>query len=1306
MTNETNRETFALEARAEEIVYLSGDRRVRRGESDRLEVGSGPAQDVVYGTERARIGGHLSEHTGRNLSTQASRIETTVEGKLTQRFKSDTTLLGGTMTETYTGGLVIGAGMSDDLIIGGGVRVTAPADMWLCGLVGMEEKLGSAYADGALVELYRLAFEREYKTGLHLAGAAVLSGMVHVTTATGFRQYFKVAIGVRDLTPGGDAKESEAPAPTAAPAPAPAPPPGEEAASGGLLMAQGATEMEDMEDLAALEDIRHLFGDFDTTVDSGQTGNRAALLEDLGSLAKHSETGEDVGDAGRLANRLQDGAGLSDVVDAENLRTILGLGEGPETLDEARLVPDELVDSQVLDDNASLIDSVFSDPVRTIEDSGSSPRLDMGQHRTDLGLPVDFDHEQALQDFYQHYLERFREGFTPGMSEMESASKQVDEMILTHAKNLNPEWIDELGMSTDELKNFYMDASFAYQKMTDMADSARTSGDTAKADFLKGTLDNIDAQQYYTYQGAIERAESLREAALNSNLPETVHQDALIDALNEEYNRLAAEAQEIRESGDIADNPELFDRFTLLSEKQQLYLSARDAVSQGRDPVLYLSEMVTLSGNAAETNPARFAGSLEAQAELMQMFSDPAFGFTVDVGGMRSGLGVEDFDMSSAVTDMATRIDEYAVDSTPGTTVLRDAVDRADERALAQLENLPQEWLESAGLTDSSGALRADVRREILEDPGSAYRILTDMEADARAQGIELNRQQQGFDLIDEGTKNEDLEKADYLATMIARLDRDAKSEFESASSVAAALRAADNVPLTDDVNQAAMVEVIQEQLTALDARQAALDPSDPDSARELAQIEAERAFLNGALSRVQDGYDPGPRLREMLLVAQDATDSDAAGLENVAGAYQNVLDLLDDPRFRGVDVAGIDDAEQSGVVIPVWDTDIDPRGGQTPDESDLGRLGDSGGAGGNTILTDTEDPVYDYVSHSELRLQLDIDRSQLSLEDTSEGFENPFYMQRPDTDTVNRLDNPLYTDNTYPEGPIYESIDGPIYESIDEPTYAYPYEQVYDTPLSGFDEPFYEPIDDGPIYEPIGDGPIYESIDPPSPNLDEGVDNPVYMERPDPGTINPDEGLNNPVYMERPDPGTINPDEGLNNPVYMERPDPGTINPDEGLNNPVYMERPDPDTTYPDGPIYESIDEPTYETIGEPIYDIPPPDPEHWSDPTPGPLPEVSFDGLLAEWRNRIANADIVEQGLRPSGAAEIERAEAYSDVSGFMRQAVIDVSAGRDPRPELLRHAADLEARVFLDGASGEGEASMLRTMVAEYDAALSGA
>ena len=1032
MTNETNRETFAMEARAEEIVYLSGDRRVRRGESDRLEVGSGSAQDIVSGTERARIGGHLSEHTGGNLSTQASRIETTVEGKLTQRFKSDTTLLGGTMTETYTGGLVIGAGMSDDLIIGGGVRVTAPADMWLCGLVGMEEKLGSAYADGALVELYRLAFEREYRTGLHLAGAAVLSGTVHVTTATGFLQYFKVAIGVRDLTPGGDAKESEAPAPTAAPAPAPAPPPGGDVASGGLLMAQGATEMEDAEDLAALEDIRHLFGDLDTTVDSGHTGDRAALLEDLGSLAKHSETGEDVGDAGALANRLQEGAGLSDVVDAENLRTVLGLGEGPETVDEARLVPDEVVDSQMLDDDGNWVERVCIEPVE-IEVRYEHPlgmenlpeRMNSGQHGAAPGIPKDFDFERARIDFNWRLETKFRPAdatldtsetklarakvddmiltraedlplewidglepsVIPGTSEMEAARAYVDDLILIRASSLDPEWIGDLGLSADEFKRFSNDPVTAYRTMTEMKESARRSGDFAKADFLQVVLDTIDVQSYSAYQKATENAEALRDAALNSRFPETVNLTAVLEGdLEYELVRTQAEIDELHYGGVDMSDPVAKEQLDVLEQKVNLYRSMTDAIEAGRDPVLYLDEYVRLAADASDVSQAQFAAIIETQAELMRMFSDRELGFPLEVGSFRSSLGVEDFDMSSAVTDLSARIDEYAIDTTPGTTVLMDAFDRGNERALAELENLPEEWLEAAGLTDDSGELSSAIRRQIADDPGSAYRILTEMEADVRAYAGLLTGQSPGLDFLDEGARNEDLEIADYLAAIIARLDHDAKSEFEWAVEAAEKLRRADNIPLANDVDQPAIVRAIQQRLDALHARRATLDPND---ASALAQIEAEQALLNVALRRVEEGYDPRLRLYEIVQIEQDRIirqGGDVPVLENpelanIQAAYLNVLELLDDYPIRVRDMPSIDDVLLSDVES--WRFSDLPRDDPTPtNDSPIWWLVDD--AQSTVRFSDTDDAVYFDTENADLRRQLDIGVHQLSLEDPS----------------------------------------------------------------------------------------------------------------------------------------------------------------------------------------------------------------------------------------------------------------------------------------------------------------------------------
>ena len=67
----------------------------------------------------------------------------------------------------------------------------------------MEEKIGSALADGALVEAYATHFEREYGPGSHVAGFASFTGTVHLTSASGFRPLFKVASGVRNLAAGG-----------------------------------------------------------------------------------------------------------------------------------------------------------------------------------------------------------------------------------------------------------------------------------------------------------------------------------------------------------------------------------------------------------------------------------------------------------------------------------------------------------------------------------------------------------------------------------------------------------------------------------------------------------------------------------------------------------------------------------------------------------------------------------------------------------------------------------------------------------------------------------------------------------------------------------------------------------------------------------------------------------------------------------------------------------------------------------------------------------------------------------------------
>ena len=572
---------------------------------------------------------------------------------------------------------------------------------------------------------------------------------------------------------------------------------------------------------------------------------------------------------------------------------------------------------------------------------------------------------------------------------MNAARDYVDDMIFAHAQILPPEWVVDLRLSADELERFANDSLFAYRTMTEMEASARRSGDITKADYLRGALNNIDVKSYYAYQKATENAQALRDAARNSRLPETVDRAALLDALEDKIKPPTPRSRKLLKGGVDTLDPAVKEPMYILEQKMNLYWTVRDAVQAGRDPVLYLDECVRLAADASDVSLAQFAAMMETQAELMEMFSNLALGFPVDVGGLRSALGVDDFDMASAVTELSARIEVYGFDSTPGTTVLLDAFDRANGRALAQLEDLPDEYLARAGLADDSGTLSADVRRAIQDDPESAYRILTKMEADARARSLEL---------LDEGAGQEALqqalEMADYLAAVIAVLDREAMSGFERALEAAEALRAADNIRLANDVDQPVMVRVIHGRLAALDARRVTLDLND---ANALAQLEAEYAFLTGALRRVEEGYDPGPRLCEMVLIAQDRViemvliehdrviwrGGDASELANIDAAYRNVLEVLDGYPVSVVGMPSIDDVRPPGV-----GASFPPGypGKELTDDSDLGRinlslLGSSEGARNLALFTDTQDAVHFDTARANLRRQLDIALHQLSLE-------------------------------------------------------------------------------------------------------------------------------------------------------------------------------------------------------------------------------------------------------------------------------------------------------------------------------------
>ena len=197
-------DAFALEMRAETIEQLVGGDALRRGESERIEAGRSQTNaNLVAGRDRVRVRGALHEHTGHGLAEQAAHLHTTVEGTLDIHAASeDTVLLAGHMSDLWDGGGAIVAAMTDDTVAGGGIRVTTPLDLWVHGLMGVEERIGTCTADAVLMELGATHYEREYGPGAHAAGLAAYTGSLYLSSRSTFRALMRVSSGVRNLIPG------------------------------------------------------------------------------------------------------------------------------------------------------------------------------------------------------------------------------------------------------------------------------------------------------------------------------------------------------------------------------------------------------------------------------------------------------------------------------------------------------------------------------------------------------------------------------------------------------------------------------------------------------------------------------------------------------------------------------------------------------------------------------------------------------------------------------------------------------------------------------------------------------------------------------------------------------------------------------------------------------------------------------------------------------------------------------------------------------------------------------------------------
>ena len=227
----------ALELRAESMLFHAERGAERTGKLDRTEVGhSDDNRDVVAGRDEVAVDGMLDEHTGHGYVVVTDEVETNVGGPLTMHAHlEDNIVMAGTMRDEFRGGTFVTAAMSDDLAAGAGVRCTAPLDLWVLGLLGVEERPGTCAADLILSDFAGTLYEREYGPSVHAAAVARFQNKVTTTMKSGFRPLMKTALGVRNLIPGGAGGGGGADvSPPAAP-----PAPGGEASGATLSAAEG-----------------------------------------------------------------------------------------------------------------------------------------------------------------------------------------------------------------------------------------------------------------------------------------------------------------------------------------------------------------------------------------------------------------------------------------------------------------------------------------------------------------------------------------------------------------------------------------------------------------------------------------------------------------------------------------------------------------------------------------------------------------------------------------------------------------------------------------------------------------------------------------------------------------------------------------------------------------------------------------------------------------------------------------------------------------------------------------------------------
>ncbi len=766
-------ETFALQMRAEQMVLLSRTKAGREGESDRLEVGAGGASDIVVGTETLKVGGSLSERArGESRITQASRLETTVDGKMGLRAFSDTTMMAGAMTDVQVGMMLTLAGMSDDLVIGGGMRLTL-ADLWACGLMGMEENPLSVHADAVFIEGYRTHFEREYGAGIHMIGAATFSGALHTTMATGFRALGTVAFGVRNMSPAGGSADagSQAGAPVAPPPPPVDPP----QPSNNSQVLTAADDANTVDEIANVDEAAQAAQTLEVqSIDN--VSDSATALDELGSADPNPPPNYPAPPPPDEYDHLgyfRRGTGLPE--DAHEYADL--------TIYAA---PDSVV--AVTGDGKQIdFDDIIPGWLENSFDYGEyAPPVPAHDYETPIGvkLPADFNYLDEFENFRATLQADYRGQMVPGLEVMQTALNRTGELPWQHLRTMDPQWLADAGINSDELARLRLNAADAYQKILDMEAVARRTGNLEKADALRKALQDIDTSAFVIWQNALKEAEAVRPTGFLP-LPSNV----LFDSVLEDLQAGFADVQRRKDAADFED-VELLRRLSL---EGSFYDHIMHVIRQGYDPTPYLIELSksTILSLGDDTDTIALVHRwredifviLGDTKHLINAELPPGFFFDpgavvfapVDVSdNWRQLRGIpDDFDftryrnyLANLNLDDATQLQVDEVNK---------ALDNIDDGPLAQLAAL-----QSLAHTDENGVTRnfiddLDKRAEIHEvlqggDPVDAYRMLEELESYFIVRSGALRNS--------DTANAADLAKADHIRSIIDSIDAMVVDEY------------------------------------------------------------------------------------------------------------------------------------------------------------------------------------------------------------------------------------------------------------------------------------------------------------------------------------------------------------------------------------------------------------------------------------------------------------------------------------------------------------------------------------------------